>query len=174
MLQTFISQIAGRSRGPGSAAFPSTRALRPQSVASGHAGRQLREGWGCGGAALGFQRPRLASPGTLWAQPRRCFPSSAPLPLVSSLSPWVTELRRSRRGPGSYSRPGRCWPPSVSATAPSLPCNPALRAARVPASLGAGARRLLPSPAAWGKQAPWPPALLRADAFLWYRAELQG
>lgn len=30
-----------------------------------------------------------------------------------------------------------------------------------------------PSPAAGGKQAPWPPALHWADACLWSRAELQ-
>ena len=39
--------------------------------------------------------------------------------------------------------------------------------------LGSGARRLPPSPVARGKQAPWPPALRRADASLWSKAELQ-
>lgn len=174
MLQTFISQIAGRrSWGPGNAAAsPSARA---GAVVRGRwpRGQAARVGSGCGGAALGFQRPRAAPWGTLPAQPRLCPPCSAPLLLVSSHTPWVTGPRRSRGGAGSYSRLGGCWPFSLTAAAPRPLCSPPLRAAWVPASLSARARRLLPIPAAGGKQAPWPPTLHRADACLWSRAELQ-
>lgn len=160
MLQTFISQIVGAEE-PGTgnvAASPSsTRAPGPQPVAGGPAGRQPREGWGCGGAALRFQRPHLAPRGTLRAQPRRCSPSSALLLLLGSLSPWVSGRRRSRGGPGSYSRPGGCWLPSLTAAGPARRATWLSAPPGYPPLSGPGRaapRRLLSSPAARGSRRP--------------------
>lgn len=87
----YLADRRGGGAGTGNvAASPSTRAPGPQPVAGGHADRQPREGWGCGGAALRCQRPHLVPRGTLRAQPRLGSPSSALLLLIGSLSPWVS------------------------------------------------------------------------------------
>lgn len=141
MLQTFISHIAraaelgGRQRRRIPLRPRGGRSPWPVATRTGSAG----------GVGLRGRRPGLP------ASPRRALGdpagAAAPLLLVSSHTPWVTGPRRSRGGAGSYSRLGGCWPFSLTAAAPRPLCSPPLRAARVPASLKAGARRLLPSPA---------------------------
>lgn len=141
MLQTFISHIAraaelgGRQRRRIPLRPRGGRSPWPVATRTGSAG----------GVGLRGRRPGLP------ASPRRALGdpagAAAPLLLVSSHMPWVTGPRRSRGGAGSYSRLGGCWPFSLTAAAPRPLCSPPLRAARVPASLKAGARRLLPSPA---------------------------
>lgn len=61
----------------------------------------------------------------------------------------------------------RCSTPALQ---PGSPHRPARPGTRLP---GCRARRLPPSPAAGAERALWPPALHRADASLWSRAELQ-
>lgn len=107
----------------------------PQPVVGGRASRQPRSGWGCGGAALVFQRPRAASGGRVLGDSTGAaaplLSSSAPLLPISNLSPWVTGLRRSSGGPGSFLRPGRMLaslpdsPSSTPALQPGFPRRPA-------------------------------------------------
>lgn len=149
--------LGRRNWGPGNAAAsPSSRMPGPQPVVGGRASRQPRSGWGCGGAALVFQRPRAASGGRVLGDSTGAaaplLSSSAPLLPISNLSPWVTGLRRSSGGPGSFLRPGRMLA--------SLPDSPS----STPALQPGFPRRLLPSPVAGRKKAPWPPAPCWADA----------
>lgn len=93
-----------RSRGPGeAAASPSTRAPGPQPVAGGHAGRQPLEGWGCGGAALGFQSPPPGAPGD------PAGAAAPPLPKRGACVPGRQPLAEGKRARRSGGGPGSWW-----------------------------------------------------------------